>query len=108
MWITPSRQDIVGLHNIAKQCFYLREAFDAIDLTVQELVQQHLRIWPDSPARQSTSSLLRYKLGLFRSVNLRLASLDRRIANIHSLVRKRLFSRGAQKEEEENTVGRAS
>ncbi|QUC17607.1 uncharacterized protein UV8b_01848 [Ustilaginoidea virens] len=85
VWITPSRQDIVGLHNIAKQCFYLREAFDAIDLTVQELVQQHLRIWPDSPARQSTSSLLRYKLGLFRSVNLRLASLDRRIANIHSL-----------------------
>jgi hypothetical protein len=36
--------------------------------------------------------MLKYKLGLFRSVNLRLASLDKRVANIISLVNNSLVA----------------
>lgn len=92
VWITSSRQDIVGLHNVAKHCVYLREAFDAMLLTVENLVEQHLRIFPETLERQSTSSMLKHKLGLFRSVNLRLASLDKRVANILSLVNNSLIA----------------
>ncbi|OAQ67202.1 corA-like mg2+ transporter protein domain-containing protein [Pochonia chlamydosporia 170] len=85
VWITPSRQDITGLHNIAKHCIYLREAFDAVIMTVEGLIEQHLGGYPETSERESTSSMLKYKLGLFRAVNLRLASLDKRISNILSL-----------------------
>ena len=85
-WITSSRQDFVGLHNVAKYCVYLKEAFDAILLTAEGLVEQHLKIFPETREQQATSSMLKYKMGLFRSVNLRLASLDRRVANTLSLV----------------------
>jgi hypothetical protein len=92
VWITSSRQDIVGLHNVAKHCVYLREAFDAMLLTVENLVEQHLSIFPETLERQSTSSMLKHKLGLSRSVNLRLASLDKRVANILSLVNNSLIA----------------
>jgi len=86
VWITSSQQDLVGLHNVAKHCIYLKEAFDAILLTIEDLFQQHLEIFPQTQERQSTSSMLKYKMGLFHAVNLRLASLDKRVANILSLV----------------------
>jgi hypothetical protein len=92
VWTTSSRQDLVGLHNIAKHCVYLKEAFDAILLTIEDLFEQHLEIFPKTQERQSTSSMLKYKMGLFRSVNLRLASLDKRVANILSLVNNSLIA----------------
>lgn len=92
VWITSPRQDLVGLHNIAKYCVYLKEAFDAILLTIEDLSQQNLEIFPKTQERQSTSSMLKYRMGLFCSVNLRLASLDKRVANILSLVNNSLIA----------------
>ena len=86
VWITSSRQDIVGLHNVAKHCVYLKEAFEAILLTVEALINQHQENFPQTRDTREITSLLRYKMGLFRGVNLRLASLEKRVGNIISLV----------------------
>ena len=94
--------DFVGLHNIAKHCIYMREAFEAVLLTVDDLISQHMQYFPYFPlsnttapanlldpiARQAlaTQNMLKHKRSFFESTKLRIASLETRIGNIIALV----------------------
>jgi len=95
--------DFVGLHNIAKYCIYMKEAFEAMLLTVDDLVSQHKQYfldsafssvpastsWPSPTAKRqalATQNMLKHKRGFFESTKLRIASLEKRIGNIIALV----------------------
>jgi hypothetical protein len=104
--------DFVGLHNIAKHCIYMKEAFDAALLTVEDLISQHKQHFldpplshasaqanlPDSTAQENlpdtiakrqalaTQNMLKLKHSFFQSTKLRVASLETRIGNIIALV----------------------
>src|SRR6266487_4222454 len=81
-----TRYDFVGLYNIAKYCTYLKEGFDAILETVAEISCQHEQLTMASPEKADTKSAFMHQKGLFKSANLRLASLNSRIQNIIDLV----------------------
>jgi hypothetical protein len=104
--------DFVGLHNIAKHCIYMKEAFDAALLTVEDLISQHKQHFLDHPLSHATAqanlpdrtaqenlpdhtakkqalatlNMLKLKHGFFQSTKLRVASLETRIGNIIALV----------------------
>jgi hypothetical protein len=81
--------DFVALHNVTKYIAYLTEAANAMLLVVDDLQMQSrslLRDMDDGLVEQVVASLA-YQKGLFRSENLRLKSLDKRMQNIINLVR---------------------
>lgn len=95
--------DFVGLYNIAKHCIYMKEAFEAVLLTVEDLISQHKQYFLDAPLshaatpanlpnpaaeRQAlaTQNMFKHKRGFFGSTKLRIASLETRIWNIIALV----------------------
>ncbi|KAN0067331.1 hypothetical protein V8E54_014594 [Elaphomyces granulatus] len=86
-----SSGDFVGLHNVAKHCIYLKEAFAAIDYTQEELRLQHQEYFkPPSQELPShhyraTWNMLKHKRGLFKSTSLRVESLNKRVENIINL-----------------------
>ncbi|KAL2004631.1 hypothetical protein VTN00DRAFT_3367 [Thermoascus crustaceus] len=92
--------DFTGLHNLAKHCVYLKEGFDAIDLTHADLALQHEQYFSPAPASSPapgeqrhqlfqpywmTKNMLKHNRGLFQSTNLRIASLDKRISHVINL-----------------------
>jgi len=85
-WTISSPQEFVGLHNVAKHCIYMQEAFDAMLLTIDDMLTQHARLFEKAQHKETTQSMLKHKRGLFNSVKLRLASLDKRTQNIITLV----------------------
>ncbi|KAF4624295.1 hypothetical protein G7Y89_g13879 [Cudoniella acicularis] len=78
--------DFVGLHNVAKYCIYLKEAFNAIALTTEDLISQHDRLFKTEEDADTTGAMLRHKGGFFKSINLRLDSLSKRTDNVINLV----------------------
>jgi len=95
--------DFVGLHNIAKHCIYMKEAFEAVLLTVEDLISQHKQYFlgptlsnapapatlPNATAERqalATQNMLKHKRGFFGSTKLRIVSLETRIGNIIALV----------------------
>jgi hypothetical protein len=99
--------DFVGLHNVAKHCVYLKEGFDAMLLAHDDLISQHSQYFhplssspslspplassstPDARSSHqflATENMLKHNRSLFRSTGLRIASLEKRIANIINLV----------------------
>lgn len=85
--------DFATLHEIAKHGIYMSEAAAAVVLEM-EMVIAHLRerpsnTWAASSSsndlRSATISHFRYRKSAFQSTQLRLASLDKRIANVISL-----------------------
>jgi hypothetical protein len=86
-----NRVDFVSLHNIAKYIIYLNEAADAMIFTLDGMRachnvrnSQNLLGKALAPA---TDEGLRYRKGLFQSTQLRLKSIEKRMANIINLVR---------------------
>jgi hypothetical protein len=76
---------------VAKHIIYLKEGSDAILLTVENMLAHHKYLLemagPSSTeAMEATQFRLKYKQGLFHSVNLRLRSLEKRMQNIINLV----------------------
>lgn len=78
--------DFVGLHNVAKHCIYLKEAFNAIGITTHEVEGQHERLFKSDEDIETTRAMLRHKKSLFKSVNVRLDSLTKRTDNTINLV----------------------
>lgn len=85
--------DFVGLHNMAKHIIFLKEGSEAILATLTSILAYHeelFQITGSDPAAQiakATQTALAYQKELFRSVSLRIASLDRRMQNVINLVR---------------------
>jgi hypothetical protein len=77
----------VSLHNAAKYCIFLKEAFDSILLTVDDVIDDHDEFFGKLHPADVTRSMLKHKRGLFKSTNLRLASLHMRTQNLINLVR---------------------
>ncbi|KAH6666426.1 hypothetical protein B0J14DRAFT_202661 [Halenospora varia] len=77
--------DFVGLHNVAKHCIYLKEAFNAIGITTHEVEGQHERLFKSDEDIETTRAMLRHKKSLFKSVNVRLDSLTKRTDNTINL-----------------------
>ncbi|GAB7330042.1 hypothetical protein MBLNU13_g01728t1 [Cladosporium sp. NU13] len=80
--------DFATLHEIAKHGIYMSEAAAAAVLEM-EVVISHLQEHSSNPSsadlRSATISHLHYQKSSFQSTQLRLASLDKRIANVISL-----------------------
>ncbi|KAH7066300.1 hypothetical protein BKA63DRAFT_524148 [Paraphoma chrysanthemicola] len=79
--------DFVALHNVTKYIAYLMEAANAMLLVVDDIQIQSRSMPCDMDAglvKQVVASLA-YQKGLFRSENLRLKSLDKRMQNIINL-----------------------
>lgn len=80
--------DFAKLHEIAKHAIYLNEAATAAVLEM-ESVRSHLQDpshrTDANPLIQAAISQLQYQSSAFRSTQLRLSSLDKRIANVISL-----------------------
>ncbi|KAF9701755.1 hypothetical protein EKO04_000282 [Ascochyta lentis] len=76
-----------GLHNLAKHTTYLRENCDSALATLQGLRHHHTAVTGDhpEPAQEFTRQALEYRKTLFQSTQRRLASLDKRMANIIQL-----------------------
>ncbi|KAH8659244.1 hypothetical protein BGZ60DRAFT_414873 [Tricladium varicosporioides] len=77
--------DFVGLHNVAKHCIFLKEAFNAIAITTHEVEGQHERLFKSDEDIETTRAMLRHKRSLFKSVNVRLDSLTKRTDNTINL-----------------------
>lgn len=74
--------DFTSMHNIAKHCIYMNEAVEASILTLDEMVSHLTR------TRQASSSIISsptYRKSTFKSTQLRLQSMDKRMANMISL-----------------------
>lgn len=76
---------------MAKHIIYLKEGSDAILLTVENMLAHHKylldMVGPSgTKAMEATQFRLKYRQGLFHSVNLRLRSLEKRMQNIINLV----------------------
>jgi Mg2+ and Co2+ transporter CorA len=80
--------DFAGLHNVSKHITHLSEGADAALATLERLVK-HVERSMDNPtaeaASQQTLDLVEHCQTLFKSTNLRLLSLERRMANIINL-----------------------
>lgn len=79
--------DFAKLHEIAKHAIYLNEAATAAVLEMESLIS-HLQDSYQSTTSslsQATLSKFKYQMAAFRSTQLRLSSLDKRIANVISL-----------------------
>ena len=93
MAITPGqarhlpREHFTALHNLAKHTTYLRENCDSALATLSGLRQHHAAVIGDhpEPAQEFTRQALEYRRTLFQSTQRRLASLDKRMANIIQL-----------------------
>jgi len=81
------RDHFTGLHNLAKHTTYLRENCDSALATLQGLRHHHTEVIGDhpEPAQEFTRQALEYRKTLFQSTQRRLASLDKRMANIIQL-----------------------
>lgn len=81
------RDHFTSLHNLAKHITYLRENCDSALATLQGLRQHHGTVIGDhpEPAQEFTRQALEYRKTLFQSTQRRLASLDKRMANIIQL-----------------------
>lgn len=86
-----NRVDFVSLHNIAKHVIYLNEAADAMIFTLDGMRACHSARNSQNPLGRAlapaTDEGLRYRKGLFQSTQLRLKSIEKRMANIINLVR---------------------
>lgn len=81
------RIDFVGLHNVSKHVIYLREAAEAILLTLESMRAHHRHSMDSNLAAVSaTQSSLRYRKTMFCSTQLRLQSLEKRMGNLIQLV----------------------
>jgi Mg2+ and Co2+ transporter CorA len=80
-------EHFTGLHNLAKHTTYLRENCDSALATLSGLRHHHAAVIGDhpEPAQQFTRQALEYRKTLFQSTQRRLASLDKRMANIIQL-----------------------
>lgn len=87
-----------NLHNISKHAIYLNEAFEAAQLLVGYMLDEYRRTHgfgvaaiasSGTPIRTAsrTQSQLQRHVRLFRSTQMRLLSLEKRITNITNLVR---------------------
>ncbi|SMR49802.1 unnamed protein product [Zymoseptoria tritici ST99CH_3D1] len=82
--------DFTGLHNISKHCTYLNEAVEASLCTLETMlvhisqVQRHA-LSPPTRLQTAVLSSLMYRQNAFRSTQLRLRSLEKRMANVISL-----------------------
>lgn len=76
-----------SLHNLAKHTTYLRENCDSALATLQGLRHHHTAVIGDQPepAQEFTTQAFEYRKTLFQSTQRRLASLDKRMANIIQL-----------------------
>ncbi|KAJ9640451.1 hypothetical protein H2199_005990 [Coniosporium tulheliwenetii] len=85
--VAADKIDFVGLHNVSKHIIYVREAADAMLLTLESLstAHKHTISNTNSPIIHATQSALRYRRTLFQSTQLRLTSLEKRMQNIISL-----------------------
>ncbi|KZM24597.1 uncharacterized protein EKO05_0008697 [Ascochyta rabiei] len=81
------RDHFTGLHNLAKHTTYLRENCDSALATLQGLRHHHAAVTGKhpEPAQEFTRQALEYRKTLFESTQRRLASLDKRMANIIQL-----------------------
>ncbi|KAF7507906.1 hypothetical protein GJ744_009940 [Endocarpon pusillum] len=86
-----STPDFVGLHNVAKHIVYMKEGIDAALATHQSMLQNHEQRYQikssktPEPIPKATHSALQHQGELFRSISIRLTSLDRRMQNIINL-----------------------
>ncbi len=80
-------EHFTGLHNLAKHVTYLRENCDSALATLSGLRHHHASTVGDhpEPAQEFTRQALEYRKTLFQSTQRRLASLDKRMANIVQL-----------------------
>ena len=74
--------DFTDMHNISKHCIYMVEAVDAAILTLGDMVSYLARM---RPASNPVITTLTYRKSTFKSTQLRLHSLEKRMANIISL-----------------------
>ncbi|KAJ4378680.1 hypothetical protein N0V86_005551 [Didymella sp. IMI 355093] len=81
------RDHFTGLHNLAKHVTYLRENCDSALATLSGLRHHHSTVIGEhpEPAQEFTRQALEYRKTLFQSTQRRLASLDKRMANIIQL-----------------------
>ncbi|KAF3036729.1 hypothetical protein E8E12_007981 [Didymella heteroderae] len=81
------RHHFTGLHNLAKQVTYLRENCDSALATLSGLRHHHSSVIGEhpEPAQEFTRQAFEYRKTLFQSTQRRLASLDKRMANIIQL-----------------------
>jgi Mg2+ and Co2+ transporter CorA len=81
------RDHFTGLHNLAKHVTYLRENCDSALATLSGLRHHHSAVIGEhpEPAQEFTRQALEYRKTLFQSTQRRLASLDKRMANIIQL-----------------------
>ncbi|KAF2453804.1 hypothetical protein BDY21DRAFT_401325, partial [Lineolata rhizophorae] len=80
--------DFVGLHNLAKHIIHMREASDAVLVTLDNMRGHHKHDGggdPPSVLAQATQNALRYRRTLFTSTQLRLGSMEKRMQNIINL-----------------------
>ena len=75
--------DFISLHNISKHCIYMNEAVEAATQTLDNMMA-HL-ITKSGNSTSTTISSLQYRKTMFQSTQLRLRSLEKRMANIISL-----------------------
>ncbi|KAB2581266.1 hypothetical protein DBV05_g268 [Lasiodiplodia theobromae] len=75
------------LHNISKHHIYMSEAFEAAQIVAGDLVQAYRGRFTTGlpPISRETEQKLLHSARLFKASHLRLASLEKRIANITSL-----------------------
>jgi hypothetical protein len=74
--------DFFGMHNMSKDCIYMVEVADAAILTLDDMVSYLNRT---STASSRMITALTYRKSTFKSTQLRLRSLEKRMANVISL-----------------------
>lgn len=79
--------DFAGLHNLSKHCTYLLEAAEAALLVLENMTVHHrfLHASTTTALSNATAASLTYRKTAFQSSNLRLQSLEKRMANLISL-----------------------
>lgn len=81
------RDHFTGLHNLTKHVTYLQENCDSALATLSGLRHHHAAMIGDHPesAQEFTREALEYRKTLFDSTQRRLASLEKRMANVVQL-----------------------
>ncbi|KAJ4987546.1 hypothetical protein SVAN01_07003 [Stagonosporopsis vannaccii] len=81
------RHHFTGLHNLAKHVTHLQENCDSALATLSGLRKHHASVTGDhpDPAQEFTRQALEYRKTLFDSTRCRLASLEKRMANVVQL-----------------------
>lgn len=82
--------DFTGLHNISKHCTFLNETVEASLCTLEAMIlhishAQRLTTAPPTKLQIALLSSMIYRQNAFRSTQLRLRSLEKRMANVISL-----------------------